>query len=78
SGAAAAQTAAASSLHQASNHTFYPWMAIASKIRSDLTQYGGISTDMGKRYSESLAGSLLPDWLGTNGLRRRGRQTYTR
>ncbi|XP_003736654.1 homeotic protein ultrabithorax isoform X3 [Drosophila miranda] len=61
SGAAAAQTAAASSLHQASNHTFYPWMAIA-----------------GKRYSESLAGSLLPDWLGTNGLRRRGRQTYTR
>ncbi|XP_013109068.1 homeotic protein ultrabithorax isoform X3 [Stomoxys calcitrans] len=42
SGAAAAQTA--SSLHQASNHTFYPWMAIA----------------------------------GTNGLRRRGRQTYTR
>ncbi|XP_033150061.1 homeotic protein ultrabithorax isoform X3 [Drosophila busckii] len=44
SGAAAAQTAAASSLHQASNHTFYPWMAIA----------------------------------GTNGLRRRGRQTYTR
>ncbi|EDX12647.1 ultrabithorax [Drosophila simulans] len=41
---AAAQTAAASSLHQASNHTFYPWMAIA----------------------------------GTNGLRRRGRQTYTR
>ncbi|XP_055904248.1 homeotic protein ultrabithorax-like isoform X3 [Eupeodes corollae] len=43
SGAAAAQTAA-SSLHQASNHTFYPWMAIA----------------------------------GTNGLRRRGRQTYTR
>ncbi|XP_073814828.1 ultrabithorax isoform X2 [Musca autumnalis] len=59
SGAAAAQTA--SSLHQASNHTFYPWMAIA-----------------GKRYSESLAGSLLPDWLGTNGLRRRGRQTYTR
>ncbi|XP_017470469.1 PREDICTED: homeobox protein abdominal-A homolog, partial [Rhagoletis zephyria] len=31
-----------------------------------------------KRYSESLAGSLLPDWLGTNGLRRRGRQTYTR
>ncbi|XP_013109070.1 homeotic protein ultrabithorax isoform X5 [Stomoxys calcitrans] len=45
SGAAAAQTA--SSLHQASNHTFYPWMAIA-----------------GKRYSESLAGSLLPDWLG--------------
>ncbi|BFF91636.1 homeotic protein ultrabithorax [Drosophila madeirensis] len=78
SGAAAAQTAAASSLHQASNHTFYPWMAIAGKIRSDLTQYGGISTDMGKRYSESLAGSLLPDWLGTNGLRRRGRQTYTR
>ncbi|KAL9892825.1 homeotic protein ultrabithorax isoform X2 [Glossina fuscipes] len=75
---AAAQTAAASSLHQASNHTFYPWMAIAGKIRSDLTQYGGISTDMGKRYSESLAGSLLPDWLGTNGLRRRGRQTYTR
>lgn len=60
SGAAAAQSAA-SSLHQASNHTFYPWMAIA-----------------GKRYSESLAGSLLPDWLGTNGLRRRGRQTYTR
>ncbi|XP_030381763.1 homeotic protein ultrabithorax isoform X1 [Scaptodrosophila lebanonensis] len=78
SGAAAAQTAAASSLHQASNHTFYPWMAIAGKIRSDFTQYGGISTDMGKRYSESLAGSLLPDWLGTNGLRRRGRQTYTR
>ncbi|XP_075147583.1 ultrabithorax isoform X1 [Haematobia irritans] len=76
SGAAAAQTA--SSLHQASNHTFYPWMAIAGKIRSDLTQYGGISPDMGKRYSESLAGSLLPDWLGTNGLRRRGRQTYTR
>lgn len=29
SGAAVAQTAAASSLHQASNHTFYPWMAIA-------------------------------------------------
>ena len=28
SGAAAAQTAA-SGLHQASNHTFYPWMAIA-------------------------------------------------
>ncbi|KAH8381244.1 hypothetical protein KR093_000520 [Drosophila rubida] len=87
SGAAAAQTAAASSLHQPGNHTFYPWMAIAgestadpikSKIRSDLTQYGGISTDMGKRYTESLAGSLLPDWLGTNGLRRRGRQTYTR
>lgn len=78
SGAAAAQTAAASSLHQPGNHTFYPWMAIAGKIRSDLTQYGGISTDMGKRYSESLAGSLLPDWLGTNGLRRRGRQTYTR
>ncbi|XP_034485195.1 homeotic protein ultrabithorax isoform X2 [Drosophila innubila] len=61
SGAAAAQTAAASSLHQPGNHTFYPWMAIA-----------------GKRYTESLAGSLLPDWLGTNGLRRRGRQTYTR
>ncbi|XP_055387981.1 homeotic protein ultrabithorax [Condylostylus longicornis] len=46
SGATAAQTAA-TGLHQASNHTFYPWMAIA-----------------GKRYSESLAGSLLPDWLG--------------
>ncbi|XP_037910762.1 homeotic protein ultrabithorax isoform X2 [Hermetia illucens] len=43
SGATAAQTAA-TGLHQASNHTFYPWMAIA----------------------------------GTNGLRRRGRQTYTR
>ncbi|XP_036325164.1 homeotic protein ultrabithorax-like [Rhagoletis pomonella] len=49
SGAAAAQSA--SSLHQATNHTFYPWMAIAGKIRSDLTQYGGISTDMGKEYS---------------------------
>ncbi|CAH1730157.1 unnamed protein product [Chironomus riparius] len=32
----------------------------------------------GKRYSESLAGTLLPDWIGANGLRRRGRQTYTR
>ncbi|XP_034485198.1 homeotic protein ultrabithorax isoform X4 [Drosophila innubila] len=31
SGAAAAQTAAASSLHQPGNHTFYPWMAIAGK-----------------------------------------------
>ncbi|XP_061506836.1 homeobox protein abdominal-A homolog isoform X3 [Anopheles gambiae] len=31
-----------------------------------------------KRYSESLAGTLLPDWIGANGLRRRGRQTYTR
>uniref|UniRef100_Q24703-4 Isoform IIB of Homeotic protein ultrabithorax n=1 Tax=Drosophila virilis TaxID=7244 RepID=Q24703-4 len=70
SGAAAAQTAAASSLHQASNHTFYPWMAIAGESTADPSK--------GKRYSESLAGSLLPDWLGTNGLRRRGRQTYTR
>ncbi|XP_043070824.1 homeotic protein ultrabithorax isoform X3 [Drosophila grimshawi] len=70
SGAAAAQTAAASSLHQASNHTFYPWMAIAGESTADPTK--------SKRYSESLAGSLLPDWLGTNGLRRRGRQTYTR
>ncbi|KRF99914.1 uncharacterized protein Dwil_GK13855, isoform E [Drosophila willistoni] len=70
SGAAAAQTAAASSLHQASNHTFYPWMAIAGECPDDPTK--------SKRYSESLAGSLLPDWLGTNGLRRRGRQTYTR
>ena len=34
SGAAAAQSAAASSLHQASNHTFYPWMAIAGEFRS--------------------------------------------
>ncbi|KAI8043921.1 hypothetical protein M5D96_000067, partial [Drosophila gunungcola] len=34
SGAAAAQTAAASSLHQASNHTFYPWMAIAGSAKS--------------------------------------------
>lgn len=31
SGAAVAQSAAASSLHQASNHTFYPWMAIAGE-----------------------------------------------
>uniref|UniRef100_A0A336L8B0 CSON005903 protein n=1 Tax=Culicoides sonorensis TaxID=179676 RepID=A0A336L8B0_CULSO len=44
-GAPSAQSAT-SGLHQ-SNHTFYPWMAIA-----------------GKRYSESLAGSLLPDWIG--------------
>ncbi|XP_055904246.1 homeotic protein ultrabithorax-like isoform X1 [Eupeodes corollae] len=75
SGAAAAQTAA-SSLHQASNHTFYPWMAIAGKINT--IQQELHNSYNGKRYSESLAGSLLPDWLGTNGLRRRGRQTYTR
>ncbi|XP_031618788.1 homeotic protein ultrabithorax isoform X2 [Contarinia nasturtii] len=43
-GASGQVAAAASGLHQASNHTFYPWMAIA----------------------------------GANGLRRRGRQTYTR
>lgn len=36
SGAAAAQTAAASSLHQASNHTFYPWMAIAGKPQKQI------------------------------------------
>ncbi|XP_052836711.1 homeotic protein ultrabithorax isoform X5 [Drosophila gunungcola] len=36
SGAAAAQTAAASSLHQASNHTFYPWMAIAAQVSCNL------------------------------------------
>ncbi|XP_019533784.1 homeotic protein ultrabithorax isoform X1 [Aedes albopictus] len=59
-GSAGGQTAPTTGLHQ-SNHTFYPWMAIA-----------------GKRYSESLAGTLLPDWIGANGLRRRGRQTYTR
>ncbi|XP_030381766.1 homeotic protein ultrabithorax isoform X4 [Scaptodrosophila lebanonensis] len=53
SGAAAAQTAAASSLHQASNHTFYPWMAIAGDCPRDPIK-------------------------STNGLRRRGRQTYTR
>ncbi|XP_059610584.1 homeotic protein ultrabithorax-like [Phlebotomus argentipes] len=57
----ASSQGATTGLHQPSNHTFYPWMAIA-----------------GKRYSESLAGSLLPDWIGANGLRRRGRQTYTR
>jgi len=38
SGAAAAQTAAASSLHQASNHTFYPWMAIAGECPEDPTK----------------------------------------
>ncbi|XP_053669671.1 homeotic protein ultrabithorax-like [Anopheles nili] len=59
-GSTGGQTAPTTGLHQ-SNHTFYPWMAIA-----------------GKRYSESLAGTLLPDWIGANGLRRRGRQTYTR
>ncbi|XP_061387351.1 homeotic protein ultrabithorax isoform X2 [Musca vetustissima] len=82
SGAAAAQTA--SSLHQASNHTFYPWMAIAGKHGQTDGNMNGLNEkrnsiiDPSKRYSESLAGSLLPDWLGTNGLRRRGRQTYTR
>ncbi|EDW44820.1 GM15410 [Drosophila sechellia] len=35
---AAAQTAAASSLHQASNHTFYPWMAIAVVIKLNRLQ----------------------------------------
>ncbi|KAI9577293.1 hypothetical protein GQX74_013002 [Glossina fuscipes] len=36
---AAAQTAAASSLHQASNHTFYPWMAIAGSTSSVTSKF---------------------------------------
>ncbi|CAO1427947.1 unnamed protein product [Diamesa tonsa] len=84
-GSTAAQTASTASLHQ--NHTFYPWMAIAGecalKLRESLVGMNSNvfifwSTDRCKRYSESLAGTLLPDWIGANGLRRRGRQTYTR
>ncbi|XP_046479907.1 ultrabithorax isoform X1 [Neodiprion pinetum] len=60
----AASQPVATQLHQqpAANHTFYPWMAIAGKQNI---------TDV-RCYMETWFN------LGANGLRRRGRQTYTR
>ncbi|XP_064212044.1 ultrabithorax isoform X2 [Tribolium castaneum] len=48
-------------IHQQTNHTFYPWMAIAGE---ECSVFGSLSLDT--------------PLTGANGLRRRGRQTYTR
>ncbi|XP_049842715.1 homeotic protein ultrabithorax-like [Schistocerca gregaria] len=56
---------------QPTNHTFYPWMAIAGECGH---HHGNFS------WLKDSAGAPVPyQWIaGANGLRRRGRQTYTR
>nr|BAR93876.1 Ultrabithorax [Nysius plebeius] len=69
-------TQPAGQLHQQpANHTFYPWMAIAGKLEHGLGDER--SQDEGKTELYDR-GKELHWLLRANGLRRRGRQTYTR
>ncbi|KYN13905.1 Homeotic protein ultrabithorax [Trachymyrmex cornetzi] len=80
----------ATQLHQqpTSNHTFYPWMAIAAttqqniqhiKNHSHYPKFSQLSYVRLSRFREIMSTiSITVSWLRANGMRRRGRQTYTR
>ncbi|XP_077563171.1 homeotic protein ultrabithorax-like isoform X1 [Haemaphysalis longicornis] len=60
-------TAAAAAVAQAPTNAFYPWMAIA-----------GLNSYIAREYNLHHISGLVPTYVGASGLRRRGRQTYTR